>query len=293
MTGRSGSQMISMAKRLSDEALRSASARATRMIARRYGDSLGMWLGCGYPKSGTVWLCQLLSSYLDLPHPRRYRMPVAMPCVVHSHGLPDPRLPRTVYVVRDGRDVMVSLYFYEVRLASSDLNPRAAHMRQERFKRVLGPKADLQNIRANLPRFLEAEMESPAWMHSTWKEHVEAWLAVGPDRACMVRYEDLLLSVETALTPVLEQLTGLQTNAEYLRLAADRFDFERQSKSSNELVQRSPALRKGISGDWKNFFTPESEEIFDDRAGGILEVLGYPRSSADASDGRKSTPKAG
>src|SRR5262245_12144672 len=97
-----------------DEQLRKGSARMTKSIARRYGHSLGMWVGCGYPKSGTSWLCQLLSSYLDIPHPRRFRLPIAMPSVLHAHWLPEPQLPKTVYVARDGRDVMVSLYFYEV-----------------------------------------------------------------------------------------------------------------------------------------------------------------------------------
>jgi hypothetical protein len=234
-----------------------------------------MWVGCGYPKSGTVWLCQLLSAYLDLPHPRRYRVPVAMPSVLHAHWLPNERLPRTVYIVRDGRDVMVSLYFYEVRLANSPLNPRAARSRQERFNRILGPRADLSDVRSNLARFVEAEMEQPAWMSATWQSHVDAWLQVPPERAAVVRYEDLLQDVQVALAPALEQLTHGPVDLAYLRMAGERFEFARQAGLASAHEGRGPYLRKGISGDWKNYFDSDAERVFEQAAGQTLKRLGY------------------
>lgn len=265
----------SVGRGLVDEQLRRGSARATKTIVRWYGDRLGIWLGCGYPKSGTVWLGQLLSSYLSLPYPRHYRTPVAMPSVLHAHWLPDDRLPRSVYVVRDGRDVMVSLYFYEVRLATRERNPYAARRRRERFRRVLGPSADLNDARANLPRFIEAEMESPAWMNATWPAHVGAWLDARSDRVAVVRYEDLLAGAEDALAPAIERLTGAPADRRALTIAAERFAFDRRSGRSQGEEQRTSFLRKGIAGDWRNHFTDEAALIFDQAAGATLDHLGY------------------
>lgn len=263
-----------------DERLRQVSARTTESIVRRYGDRLGMWVGCGYPKSGTVWLCNLLASYLDLPHPRQYRLPLAMPCVVHAHWLPDPRLPPTVYIVRDGRDVMVSWYFREVKLANSTLNPAAARRRRDRFERVLGAKYDLRDAVANLPRVMEAELVDPSWMSANWPTHVQAWMNAPPERVGIVRYEDLLQDVVSALGPLLERLTGRPLDTGNLKISEERFDFSRQSRSVVGNPDASPFMRKGVSGDWKLYFDDSATTIFDQAAGDVLESLGYERTAA-------------
>src|SRR5262245_45203541 len=69
----------------------------------------------GYAKSGTNWLCRLLSDYTGLPiyEPWNDRAPRLDPQIFHMMRL----LPfesvrkRSVYVMRDGRDTMVSRYY--------------------------------------------------------------------------------------------------------------------------------------------------------------------------------------
>src|SRR6188472_2305781 len=95
-----------------EEQLRRVAARSTKEIVLRRGAALGMYVGCGYPKSGTVWLCQLMSTYLGLPYPREYRSPIAMASVIHAHWRYDPRIPASAYITRDGRDVLLSLYHF-------------------------------------------------------------------------------------------------------------------------------------------------------------------------------------
>lgn len=271
-------------RRLADEQLRRGSARLTQSIAGRFGDRLDMWVGCGYPKSGTVWLCNLLAGYLNLPHPRNYRLPVAMPSIVQAHWLPGRSRPRTIYIVRDGRDVMVSWYFREVKLSSTDRNPLSARRRRGRFRDVLGPGADLDDVRGNLARFIRAELAQPLWMPASWPHHVRAWLDQPPDRLAVVRYEDLLISVVDTLTPALARLDG-PVNAGFLRLAEERFDFTSQRRSGGAGGESSPYLRHGVSGDWRAHFTEEAEDIFARAAGDVLARLGYPRTRGDSALG--------
>lgn len=258
-----------------DAQLRRMSARVTKSIADRAGARLGMWYGAGYPKSGTTWLCNLMSSYLDIPFVRSYRLPVLMPCVVHSHWLPGERLPPTIYIVRDGRDVLVSRYFFDARAVRAPRNPRGGRMRRARFDRLYGPHVDLDDIAANLPKFIEDEMTAPQLTGVNWTEHVRRWLARPSDQVAVVRYEQLRADVGDALAPAFAQLTGQPVDRDYLRLAADRFDFRTQARR-NDARGDTTLMRAGAVGDWRQHFTAEARETFDRYAGDLIAELGYP-----------------
>jgi hypothetical protein len=257
--------------------LRRASARATKTIADRAGRRIGMWYGAGYPKSGTTWLCNLMSSYLDLPFVRNYRLPVLMPCVIHSHWLPTANLPPTIYVVRDGRDVIVSRYFFEARAVRAPRNLRGGRLRRERFERLYGPGVDLDDVAANLPKFIADEMTAPQLTGVNWAEHVRRWRAAPPERVAVVRYEGLRADVCAELGPAFARLTGVPVDEGYLRLAADRFDFAGQSRR-NEARGDTTMMRAGAVGGWREHFTEEAAAVFDRHAGDLLRDLGYPAS---------------
>jgi hypothetical protein len=256
-----------------DAQLRRAAARATKAIADRVGERIGMWYGAGYPRSGTTWLCQLMSSYLDIPLVRQYRLPVLMPCVVHSHWLPSAHLPPTIYIVRDGRDVLVSRYFFEARAVVAPRNPRGGRLRRERFNRLFGPSVDLGDVTGNLAKFVEDELTNPQLTGVNWAQHVTLWLA--RPEAAVVRYEQLRADVPQALAPAFEQLTGQPADRDYLRLAAERFEFARQQPREAGRAD-APLLRSGSVGDWRTYFTAEASEIFARHAGPLLAELGYP-----------------
>jgi hypothetical protein len=263
-----------MGRAILDRELRRVSARVTKSVARRFGDRLQIWQGCGYQKSGTTLLCHLMSSYLDLPYPRHYRLPIAMPSILQSHWMPYPDMPKAIYVVRDGRDVLVSRYFYEVHWSLAAGNQRATECRK-RLAAIVGPDADLSDVRSNLPRFISAELSHPTLAKVSWHRHVNAWLSAPPERVATVRYEDLIVNVEDTLAPAFEQLTGVPTDREYLRLAASRFEFNRMAGQRTGGVSLGPYMRKGVSGDWRNHFSEEASRVFDEQAGETLRRLGY------------------
>lgn len=234
-----------------------------------------MWIGCGYPKSGTVWLCQLMSSYLDIPYPQNYMSPIAMRAVVHAHWKYDERLPRTVYVVRDGRDVMVSFYYYRMKALDGHRSPAAASKLNKTYKSLFGASFDPADIRSNLPRFIEHEMEHPSWAPMNWPDHVSQWLAAPPDQVAVVRYEDLLDDVVAALSPAFEQLTGSPSDDDYLAVAKHRFDFQRKAGRERGQEDTSSFMRKGIAGDWRAHFSPEATDVFNHYAGTTLKLAGY------------------
>jgi hypothetical protein len=242
-------------------------------LAERYGVRLGMWFGAGYPRSGTTYLCQLMSSCLDLPLVREYRLPVLMPCVVHSHWLPGRASVPTVYVVRDGRDVVVSRYFYEVNSVTRARNPRGAADRRRRFERLYGRDANLSDAAANLPAFIEAEMTKPQLTGVSWPEHVRRWLAVPGDHVAVVRYEDLVADTAATLGSALDKVAGGTIDRDYVRLAGERFDAEWQRR--REAASHAETAPEQTPSGWRHYFTPEATDVFDRFAGDELRRLGY------------------
>lgn len=251
------------------------SARATLLVARRWGDALGMWVGAGFPKSGTVWLCQLVGGYLDIPHPRQYALPIAMESVIHTHGAYHPRLPRCVYLYRDGRDVMVSLYFFSMRLMDDPTHPRTAMIRRRRYERALGPGFDPDDVVANLPRFIELEMTDPLGTDVNWAGHIDQWYRPGRPNVAYLSYEGLLADPARAVRGGLEPFLGEPVDEARLRATIDRYDFALMSGRRRGDEDKGAFLRKGVAGDWRRCFSREAAEVFDHYAGATLVTLGY------------------
>lgn len=257
------------------EKARVVSAHLTTRVLRNWGSQLGMWAGCGFPKSGTVWLCQLLAGYLDLPYAQNPHLPVAMASVIHGHWDYDPKFPPTVYIVRDGRDVLVSKYFHFVRQMDGHRNPRAAKRMRSYFDEILGPGWEPDAIERNLPRFVQRELTDPLWEHTPWGSHVKQWTSAPSDKVGVVTYENMILDPVSELSGALAPLLNAEVDHEYLALTVDRFSFERQTGRKPGTEDSTAFVRKGIAGDWRNFFDDKSSAIFMREAGEQLVALGY------------------
>lgn len=256
-----------------DELARLVAARATKQLVFWRGRKLGMYVGCGFPKSGTVWLCQLLGTAIGIPYPREYRSPIAMSAVIHAHWRYRPGIPPTAYIYRDGRDVMVSLYFHYVRVLGLPGRPQRAAALRDRFHRLYGLAFDPDAVRANLPKFIESEVASPRSSDGlAWHQHIQDW----SDRPQVARvsYEELRGNTANVLIRILGELN---TNPDHqaASLAADRWAFETTSGRAPGEEDRRSFQRKGIAGDWRNHFSREAGEIFDAVAGDTLVRLGY------------------
>ena len=258
-----------------EEQLRRFSAHTTHWITKRFGERIGIWVGCGYPKSGTVWLCQLMSSVLDLPYTQNYLLPVAMPSVVHAHWKHDSRLPQSLYIVRDGRDVMVSYYHYRMKALDRYRSPRHAAKLQKQFDKHLGKGFDPSDIRTNLPAFLELELQGKLSPVPSWGDHVRQWTQPRAEGVGILRYEDLLSAPCQTLGDAFEQVLGSRFEPWILETAVKRFDFARRSGRKPGEEDSNAFLRKGVAGEWRSSFTREAAEIFDHHAGDVLLEMNY------------------
>jgi hypothetical protein len=258
------------------EQLRRVSSKLTRLIGLRWGDAFPFWYVCEYPKSGGTWLGQMLADYLQIPFPQNSALPLAMACVVHNHWLPHPKMRRCLYLYRDGRDVMVSYYFHRLRECRSGALPFERAMAR-RFERIFGPDYAARDPRRNMARYIELEMSQPRGSRVNWPAHVAAWCLPRHERVAYLSYEELLATPVATLARCLEVLDPAPPDHTRLRASVERYAFARMAGRPAGHEDRSMFLRKGIAGDWVNYFTKEAAEVFDYYAGDTLITLGYER----------------
>lgn len=221
-----------------------------------------------YPKSGGTWLVSLLGDCLGLPkrdiyvgdgyktfdirnHPwyQDSDSPnLTSACVIKSHELPASPLvtfpAQYIHLVRDGRDVVVSKYFYERDFCVKN-----------------GIYASFDVSWSDYVRKTALE----------WNNYVLAWL----DTDCQwFRYEDLLHDTFGTLTRILLAF-HLSIDSEKVNEVIKMKTAEKMRKSLDKTFSSNTFIRKAVAGDWKNHFTEKDTDAFENAAGDSLRLLGY------------------
>jgi len=167
-------------------------------------------------------------------------------------------LPRsqTVYVVRDGRDVMVSLYHYLMK--NSRPQPRG-------FVNFLYSMNSFDHIR-------ESETRS-----QFYASHVRSWLEMRSK--IIVKYEELHTSYDGAVSRIAEWVGA------DLRGGIKKIEIKKYNRLQRGVRRLLPKLfsstavlpRKGIVGEWREVFDQEAKALFKAHAGDVLCELGYEK----------------
>ncbi|XP_060111880.1 sulfotransferase 2B1-like isoform X1 [Heteronotia binoei] len=226
-----------------------------------------------YPKSGTTWMQEILSliysngeptlsqsvpswervPWIEQKTAAEYLENRPSPRLITSH-LPPTVFPesffasqaKAIYTVRDPRDVCVSLYYY-AKMAS-----------------FLEHKEDFGEF---IETFAAGKI-----LFGSWFDHVKGWLTYrNRTNFLLLTYDDLLQNLQDTILRIC-QFLGKDLDASAVDSVVANASFE--TMKGNKMVNYSlvpedimdqkvsPFLRKGISGDWKNHFTPEQSAAF-------------------------------
>lgn len=228
-------------------------------------DVLPLYIVTEYPKSGGSWVSQMLSEYLNVPFPRN-QFPKIQSSVMHGHYLYSPSMKNVVVVLRDGRDVMVSFY-YQSLFANERFNSRLVEITRRELQ-----FDDYDDIKKNLPRFIEYKFTTRKHPRFTWSDFINDWL---DKDAAFIRYENLLQDPVEELAQALYVVKKNDPDRKILEQIVEKYSFETMSKRKQGEENKHSFLRKGIAGDWKNHFSKEAREVFNSFAGKELIKLGY------------------
>jgi len=184
---------------------------------------------------------------------------------------------KVIHVVRDGRDVAVSLMHHLWNLSKDkhgggiyDLEP------EELAKRDAYREDPEAFVGSGQSIFVELRLRQMAtrWNRRTSKASREGTELFG-DNFLEVRYEDLLLRPEQIMQPVFE-LLGADADEDLVRRCVKKHSFESAAGRPQGLEDSKSFFRKGVAGDWRNVFTERDREVYRQIAGQTLLEKGYP-----------------
>lgn len=237
-------------------------------LVRLLSSPLELYILNEYPKSGGTWVGQMLASALGVPFPRNER-PRLRSSVIHCHYLSPWGINRPIVVWRDGRDIMVSWYYYTL-----FLNERNNQRQVASFRKAM-PFHDYDDIRTNLPVFIELSFTRQPYPRFSWSDFVHRWY----DRPGVIhtRYEEMQQNAVAEMRRVFSEITGEELATARAEEIVDNYSFARQAGRNPGQEDKASFLRKGIVGDWRNHFSREACEIFQHHAGEAMTLLGYER----------------
>jgi len=226
----------------------------------------------GYPKSGHTWMqylltgvvyglnaeytpSTLLQSLVPDVHACRYYRRYVEPMYFKSHFLPRPEYRRVIYLLRDGRDVMVS-YFHHL----------SAYV----------PDGEID--------FAEMVCTGRSFFPCKWHEHVTTWRS-NPYKAQMMilKYEDLQSATVQQLLRMCEFLS-ISRPISLLESVVEMSSFARLREREERFGRGEPGrckdkffFRRGTVGSYKDEMPEPVLDLFLAEAAPALQACGYLR----------------
>ncbi len=267
-----------------------------------------------FPKSGNTWMRFLLGnllhpdksvSFVDIESvvpdvagsARADLRRVERPRLIKSHDCFDPRYPRVIYIIRDPRDVAVSLYYYAKKVKNIDDSLSLDAFVKARFlvpgrsyNGTWGEHAGSWLINAtNIAEFgLKNNGSSPHPSHSDRSALVESGARGHGRQFLLVRYEDLLEDARSELHRITKFLE-YETTPERIEQAVERSTADSMRKleskqnlqwaTTRETRKDIPFVRKAKSGQWRTALGAGSVADIESAWGHLMRLTGYELAS--------------
>ncbi len=230
-----------------------------------------------YPKSGNTWTRFLIgnlvygeSGKVDFKNIERlvpdiYQnsdkqlLKVRSPRYLKSHEYFDPRYNRVIFIVRDPRDILVSYYYFCLKVGSI---PSSTSIEEFSVKFIDG--------RINL--------------FGSWAQNISSWVHAKKEGLLLLKYEDMVADAESSVWAISEFL-GLKCSQEHVSKAVRMSSFSRMKQleaqqSDNWKPLKGtrkdiPFMRSGSSGGWKELLSEEVIDRMEKKWGPEMRFMGY------------------
>jgi hypothetical protein len=235
-----------------------------------------------YPRSGNTWMRFLLWELLSgqtadfgtaeklIPYigHQRGSVPALLPNggrAFKTHEKPRLEYQRSVFIVRDPRDVAVSNYEYD--------------------------RANFRYVDRGLDHYLDKYVSGGINPFGSWETHTHSWLSsplLKKGALLVIRYEDLRSNPEKILARVASFLE-LRVDSSAIRNAVLNNSLSKMREKEDlriaragfrgnpELVESGRFVRQGSVGGWRARLTERQSDLIEDHAGTLMQALGYTK----------------
>ncbi len=169
---------------------------------------------------------------------------------------------RAVHVFRDFRDALVSQY----------------------WSWKLSHPPNFKALQATRPVLLELpEKDGMLYIienrHLHCAEQLADWPSDESPRIRNIHYETFLADAASTIGAMFEFLTGGPLPADWVRDLAEQTAFKQISGREQGIEDTQSHYRKGVAGDWRNYFDDDLKRRFKDVYGHLLIEWGYETSN--------------
>ncbi len=185
-----------------------------------------------------------------------------------------PQVP-AVYIYRDGRDAVTSYYFYAKSFDRSDQPDATKTVIPDELKAQDFPQLQSSHqVQFNAEEFSQFVVNR----FPLWAKHVQGW--IDHPNVLAIRYEDLHETFEETLGQIgaflkIDPVCSLSdVREEMVTQFKPVFEDRKDSSKGNNRF-----FRKGVVGDWVNYFREQDSEFVAHHFGELMESLGYPPSA--------------
>jgi len=242
-----------------------------------------------YPRSGNTWTRFLIAnlvypqqnvSFLNIEklipdtasQSSRALKRTRRPRLIKTHQYFDHRYPKTIYIVRDPRDVALSYYDF-----------------QRKYMQI----EDGHPVERYVEDFVHGRLGSEDW--GTWGENVASWIytRAGRKEFLLLRYEDMLKDTVFELGRIARFL-AIDTEPSLLERAvrlssADRMRELEKAEQDQWIGTKKrrkdiPFVRFAKAGGWRTSMPEACARKIESAWGSIMAYLGYPLMGEKQSD---------
>jgi hypothetical protein len=232
--------------------------RLNALLIRFLGRRLELIQVVEYPKCGGSWVARLIRAYVGVDRKYGISSPVRRHAVIQTHQLYTPYYAHNVVVTRDPRDVWVSFYFHE------------------RYLKRTAPSFEFDETKThgeNLLSCMKQKITNPGMSMPgfSYADFLKSW----QDRSSVewVKYEDLHTNPAKEMTRLIREI-GMDPDSYRIASAIEAHRFQKISGREQGHEDMTSHKRKGIVGDWKNYFTQEMGLLVHEHQPFLYE-LGY------------------
>lgn len=229
-----------------------------------------------YPKSGNTWLRLIVGKILFknlnynnldkfIPEPYFYRESAYIQTkdnfrIFKSHDYFDHRFKKVIYVIRDPREVLVSSYFFQIKIGSIIKN---------------------YSKRLFVREFLRGKFNAN---FGNWEQNVGSWFGSKKSQIIFVKYEDLISNTKSEIIKIAKFL-GKNLSKKKLNSIVKKTSFNNLKKNEKEVLLNWRSIKKnnsdifffrsGKTNSWKNFLTKKENHMIKKKWSTYMKIFNY------------------